>query len=343
MSDPGPDPRRSTGRLQIARALWYTSPGAVEIRTEHLRPPRRGEALVRTHYTAISRGTERLVFSGAIPEGEWSRMRAPLQSGEFPFPVKYGYSAAGIVESGPFDLAGRPVFCLHPHQDRFVAGVEWLTPIPPHIPLKRATLAANMETALNALWDSGAGPGDRIAVVGGGIIGLLTAHLAARLPGASVTVVDIDPARRLIAEKLGAGFSQPGSAPADADIVFHATPRSSGLELALSLAGFEGTIVEMSWYGTERVEIGLGGPFHSNRLRLISSQVGHVSASRRPRWTHRRRLETAIGLLDRPELDVLVENEIAFSEAQDKLPVIFAPENSGTGPSSGLPPVLRYD
>jgi threonine dehydrogenase-like Zn-dependent dehydrogenase len=257
-----------------------------------------------------------------------------MQEGAFPFPVKYGYCAVGMVEQGPAGLLGQHVFCLHPHQDVFQVPVECLAVIPDSIPPRRATLAANMETALNALWDSGAGPGDRIVVVGAGVVGLLVASLAARLPGAEVTVVDVAEVRRPLAEALGARFG----GPAEADIVFHASATAAGLNTAIGCAGLEATIVEMSWYGDKAVEVGLGGAFHSRRLRLVSSQVGQVSPGRRPRWDYRRRMQTALHLLDQPVLDQLVAGEIAFEDAPHELPRILGP-----GPGAhDLAPVIRH-
>jgi threonine dehydrogenase-like Zn-dependent dehydrogenase len=263
-----------------------------------------------------------------------------MQEGAFPFPVKYGYCAAGIVEEGPADLVGRTVFCLHPHQDLFQAPADRLAVVPDGVPPRRATLAANMETALNALWDGGAGPGDRIVVVGAGVVGLLVAALAARLPGAAVTVVDVEARRRPLAEALGARFAAPEAAPAEADVVFHASASAAGLNTAIGCAGLEGTIVEMSWYGDRPVEVGLGGAFHSRRLRLVSSQVGQVSPGRRPRWNYGRRLAAALGLLDQPALDLLVAEEVAFAAAPRELPRILGPS---LGPDAhGLAPVIRY-
>ena len=330
-------PRRATGTHQMARAVWYTEAGKVELRAQRLSPPAAGEARVRMAWSGISRGTERLVLGGAIARDEYARMRAPLQEGDFPFPVKYGYCATGVVEDGPKELLGKPVFCLHPHQDVFNAAIGMLVPIPANIPPRRATLAANMETALNALWDSGAAPAGRIVVVGGGIVGLMIANLAARLPGAEVTLVDVAPERRALAEAMGAAFALPGAAPGNADVVFHASVTAAGLNTAIRAAGMEGTIVEMSWYGDKPVAAELGGPFHSRRLKLISSQVGQVSAGHRPRWTYRRRLEAALALLDNPALDALVAGEIAFADAPAALPRILA------NGAAGLAPVIRYD
>lgn len=328
--------RRSAGKARVARAIWYVRPGAAELRAARLPPLRPGEACVRTLYSAISRGTERLVFNGLVGQSEWERMRAPNQEGAFPFPVKYGYCATGAVEDGPPELIGRTVFCLHPHQDYFNVPAAELTLVPDAVPPKRATLAANMETALNGLWDGGAGPADRIVVVGAGIVGLLIASLAARLPGAQVTAVDVDDSRRGIIEQLGARFTAPAQAPRDADVVFHASATADGLNAAISCAGLEGTIVEMSWYGDTAVKAGLGGAFHSRRLRLVSSQVGQVSPGHRPRWDYRRRMEAALALLADPALDALVTEEIAFDETPRRLPQILAPV------ATGLAPVIVY-
>lgn len=327
--------RRSTGKTQVARAVWYAKQGVVELRHARLPPLRPGMARVRALFSGISRGTERLVFGGSIAASEWSRMRGPNQEGNFPFPVKYGYCATGVVEEGPAQLLGRTVFCLHPHQDVFDAMPDELAVIPDAIPARRATLTANMETALNALWDSGAGPGDRIVVVGAGIVGLLVAGLAARLPGTMVTSVDIDAARRPIAEALGAAFAGPDAAPGDADVVFHASATSAGLNAAIKCAGFEGTIVEMSWYGDKPVTVDLGDAFHSGRLKLVSSQVGQISPTRRARWTYPRRRAAAVGLLANAALDRLVGEEIAFDAVPTELPRVLSS-------TSGLAPVIRY-
>lgn len=321
----------------VVRALWYAEPLKVELRSERLEVPSCDMALVRTLYSGVSRGTERLVFTGNVPESEFQSMRAPLQVGDFPFPVKYGYCATGVVEEGPKDLIGRAFFCLHPHQDLFLATPQSLVEIPCNVPARRATLAANMETALNAHWDAASGPCDSIAIVGAGVVGLLTAYLAARLPGADVIVIDSNPARAAIVEAFGAKFALPGDdLPADRDVVFHASASAGGLATALGLAGMEGRVVEMSWYGAKPVAAPLGGAFHSRRLQLISTQVGQVSASRRPRWDYGRRIAAAMTLLDRPELDLLVNEEIAFDDAPALLPGILGPE------SAALAPVIRY-
>lgn len=320
-----------------ARALWYAEPRKVVLLSEQIKTPLGNNALVRTLYSGISRGTERLVFNGQVPESEYHSMRAPFQDGEFPFPVKYGYCTTGRVESGPNELIGHAFFCLFPHQDLFLMAPKSLVPIPCNVPAKRATLAANMETALNAHWDAASGPCDRIAVVGAGVVGLLIAHLSARLPGADVIVIDCNPARAELAEAFGARFALPeDKLPDDRDVVFHASACEAGLATALAMAGMEARVVEASWYGAKPVAVPLGGAFHSRRLKLVSSQVGQVAASRRPRWDYARRIAAAMKLLDRPELDLLVSEEIAFEDAPELVPDILSAE------SAALAPVIRY-
>ena len=325
-----PGPRRSQGQIVVARALWYVKPGVAELRTERLAAPRPGEARVATRFSAISRGTERLVANGEVPESEWQRMRAPFQSGAFPYPVKYGYSATGVVTSGSDALLGKTVFCLHPHQDYFQVAEDMLTVVPDHIPPRRATLAANVETALNAHWDAGTLPGDKVLVVGAGIVGLLTAYLAQRIAGTDVTVTDIDLGRAGIANVLGLKFAAPDSLAADYGLVFHTSASGAGLETALNAAAFEGRIVEMSWYGTRPATVRLGGAFHSRRLQILSSQVGHVAPSRRATVSLRQRLEKAISLLDDPRLDHLVADGIPFANAAESIyAVLNAPIAGG--------------
>ena len=311
-----------------AKALWYVGPGRAELREEAVAAPKSGEVGVRALFGAISRGTERLVHAGRVPASEHDRMRAPLMGGAFPFPVKYGYATVGRVESGPAHLQDRVVFSLHPHQSFFTLAADAVVPVPDHVPPSRAVLAANMETALNAVWDGAPGPADRVAIVGGGLVGLMVAYLTARLPGAEVTVVDIAPARAALARAVGARFAQPGDAPGDCDLVFHASATAAGLATALRLAGEEASVVELSWYGSGDVAAPLGEAFHSRRLRLVSSQVGKVAPSHRSRWTHGRRLAAALALLDDPALDALIAPAVAFEDLPANLPAIFGSDSN---------------
>jgi len=318
------------------KALWYVDPGRAELREEEIPAPKPHEVRVRALYGAISRGTERLVHTGRVPPSEYERMRAPMMGGAFPFPVKYGYATVGRVEAGPAELDGHIVFSLHPHQDVFTLPAAAVCPVPEGVPPQRAVLAANMETALNAVWDGAPGPADRIAVVGGGLLGLLVAHLCAWIPGTEVTVVDIAPAREELARALGADFVGPDEAPGDCDLVFHASASAAGLATALRLAGEEATIVELSWYGRGDIAAPLGEAFHSRRLRLLSSQVGKVAPSHRSRWTHKRRLAAALALLADPVLDGLLAPAVAFADLPAKLPEVFSAH------SSAVCPLIRY-
>ena len=305
--------------MDDARAYWVTAPGRGEIRAEPLPVAGEGDAVVRALYSGISRGTESLVFHGQVPVSEYQRMRAPFQGGEFPAPVKFGYSSVGVVEAGPAVLAGRSVFCLYPHQTRYVVPADALQLVPHGVPPARAVLAANLETALNGLWDSGLKLGDRLAVVGGGTVGCLVAWLAGRVPGCRVELIDLAPARAATAAALGVRFATPAGAEPEADRVIHASGTAEGLRTSLELAAPEATVVELSWFGDREVALPLGGAFHSRRITLRSSQVGHLDPAQRPRWTHRRRLALALELLADATLDALISGESPFASLPERM------------------------
>ncbi|WJR68983.1 zinc-binding alcohol dehydrogenase [Neorhizobium sp. CSC1952] len=294
------------------RALWFEEAGRCTLRREPLPPGCEGEVLVRTLFSGISRGTESLVFGGRVPESEYERMRAPHQSGQFPFPVKYGYAAVGMVEEGPQHLAGRAVFCLYPHQDRFRVPACAVHPLPDALPPHRAVLAANMETALNITWDAGIQPGDRVAVFGAGVVGLLVAYLASRVIGTEVVISDIEPERADTAQALGLRFTSPKAVPDECDVLINASASCEALATALDRAGFEARVVEASWYGERFAEIPLGGAFHAKRLSIVSSQVAALPPGRRARWDPHRRMAKALGLLADERLDRLISGETPF-------------------------------
>lgn len=295
-------------------ACWIEAPGRAGIRRAALDAAGPAEVQVRALHSGISRGTELLVFGGEVPASEFERMRAPFQEGEFPAPVKYGYASVGTVEQGPEALLGRAVFCLYPHQTRYVVPADAVHLLPEGLPAARAVLAANMETAVNALWDAAPRIGDRIAVVGAGVVGLLVAWLAGRMPGCAVEVIDTNPARGVVAERLGVAFASPQAASPEADLVLHASGSAAGLATALRLAAFEATVLELSWYGQRAVTLPLGEAFHSRRLTLRSSQVGQVATAQRARWSHQRRMALALSLLRDPALDALVTDSAPFAE-----------------------------
>jgi threonine dehydrogenase-like Zn-dependent dehydrogenase len=307
-----------------ARALWITGPGKAEIRDEVVAKPAAGEVLVRTTYSAISRGTESLVYSGEVPPSEYERMRAPFQAGKFPAPVKYGYINVGVVEHGSDALIGRSVFCLYPHQTRYVVPEAAVYPLPENLPPQRAVLAANLEAVVNGLWDAAPRAGDRISVVGAGTLGCLAAWLAAGYPGCVVELVDTNAAKAAPARALGVTFKLPGEATPDADLVIHASSTADGLATALTLAGFESTVLELSWYGARQVAVPLGEAFHARRLTLKSSQVGAIAAAQRARWTPRRRMQLVMRLLADARLDALITGESPFEELPAVLETLSA-------------------
>ena len=312
-----------------AHAFWLRAPGCGEIRSVTLPQPRRDEVLVRTLRSGVSRGTETLVFRGGVPPGQYSAMRAPFQEGDFPGPVKYGYLSVGVVDEGPADMCGRTVFCLYPHQTAYVVPAHAVALVPDGVPPARAVLAGTVETAVNAAWDAAPLIGDRVAVVGAGMVGCCVARLLAGVLGVQVTLVDIDAGRGQVAAALGVGFATPGEVAGDCDLVVHTSGTSSGLQQSLQLLSEDATVIELSWYGDAPVSVELGASFHSRRLAIRASQVGQVAAARRTRRTRADRLALALELLRDPAFDVLLTGSSPFSE----LPEVMARLATGELPA----------
>lgn len=302
-----------------AFAFWLREPGFGEIRPEQLPTPGPGDVLVRTVRSGVSRGTEALVFRGGVPPDQYAQMRAPFQDGDFPGPVKYGYLNVGRVDEGPDELRGRMVFCLYPHQTAYVVPAEAVVLVPDGVPPSRAVLAGTVETAVNAVWDATPLVGDRIAVVGAGMIGCCIARLLSQIPGTQVTLVDTDASRAEVAAALGVDFASPADAGGECDLVMHASTTSAGLQLSVDLLATEGTVFDLSWYGDAEVTLSLGGAFHSRRLGIRASQVGMVSAARRGRRTFRQRLALALDLLRDPAFDALITGTSDFGQLPDRM------------------------
>lgn len=307
----------------IARALWFEAPGQCVFREEPLEGVGSGSVRVRALYSGISRGTESTVFKGLVPESERERMRGPHMGGQFPFPVKYGYAMVGLVEEGPESLSGKTVFALHPHQDLFTVEASAVTPLPLHLPPERAVLTANMETALNIVWDALIQPGDRVAVFGAGVVGTLVAFLSAGIAGTQTLLIDRDLERASLASALGLDFALSDHVSGEFDVLINASGASAALSQAIELAGMEARIVEASWYGERPTTVPLGGAFHSRRLSIVSSQVGSIPPHRRARWTYSRRLTKAMDLLQDDRLDALISGETAFDDLQVAYPRIL--------------------
>ncbi|GIE32495.1 dehydrogenase [Actinoplanes italicus] len=303
-----------------ARSFWLTCPGTGEIRTERVPDPGPGEVSVRTLHSGVSRGTETLVFQGRVPESQWATMRAPFQDGEFPAPVKYGYLSVGVVEAGVPELIGKTVFCLYPHQTRYVVPANAVTVIPDGVPAARAVLAGTVETAVNAVWDAAPQIGDRITVVGAGMVGSSVAAVLAGLPATDVELLDVDPGRASTADQLGVAFAHPDDARGDRDIVIHASATEAGLHRSLELLRAEGTVVELSWFGDRRITVGLGENFHSKRLTIRSSQVGGISPTRHRDYAQR--LQVALDLLRDPRFDALTTGHSDFEDLPTVLPAL---------------------
>jgi threonine dehydrogenase-like Zn-dependent dehydrogenase len=320
-----------------AHAFWLRAPGVGEIRPVTLPEPRPGEVLVRTLRSGVSRGTEALVFRGGVPPGQYAAMRAPFQEGEFPAPVKYGYLNVGAVEQGPAELRGRTVFCLYPHQTAYVVPADAVSIVPDGVPPARAVLAGTVETAVNALWDAAPLLGDRVAVVGAGMVGCCVARLLTRFPAVAVTLIDVDPGRAEIAAALGVEFALPAEAAGGRDLVVHASATSAGLQTSLELLAPEGTVIELSWYGDTEIRLSLGGAFHSRRLGIRASQVGTLSPARSARRTTAERLALALELLRDGAFDALLTGESRFRE----LPDVMAGLAAGTVPA--LCHTINYD
>jgi len=315
--------------ISDALAFWLREPGVGEIRPAPLCEPGPGDVLVRTLHSGVSRGTEALVFRGGVPASQYAAMRAPFQEGDFPGPVKYGYLSVGVVEQGPAELRGRTVFCLYPHQTAYVVPARAVIVVPDDVPPERAVLAGTVETAVNALWDAAPLLGDRITVVGAGMVGCCVARLAAQFPGVEVTLVDIDVTRAKVATALGVAFALPADAADGRDLVVHTSATSAGLQQSLELLAPEGTAIELSWYGDAEVRLLLGGAFHSGRLGIRASQVGTVSAARRGRRTAGDRLGLALDLLRDPAFDELITGTSRF----DELPAVMARLANGDLPA----------
>lgn len=329
----------SDRRETMGRALWHVAPGRCELREARLALPDAGEVLVQALASGMSRGTERLVHHGRVPASQHAAMRCPMQEGEFTFPVKYGYAAVGRVVEGAPEFLGRRVFALHPHQSRFVLPVHFCALIPDAVSDARACLAANMETALNVMWDAAPRLGERALVIGAGVVGLLCAFLLARIPGVTVTVVDLDPAKAALARGFGADFALPAEAPREQELIIHASASAAGLRLALECAAFEGRILEASWFGDAEPALPLGAAFHQKRLRLLSTQVGSVSPAMRGRRSHGQRMALAIALLEDARLDALLGPFVAFEDLPATLPALLDPPPGAPQP---LCPVIRY-
>ncbi|MDZ5076180.1 zinc-binding alcohol dehydrogenase [Nesterenkonia sp. HG001] len=317
-----------------SRQFWTVGPGRGELRQASPPRPADGEVLVETIVSGISRGTESMVHRGDVPPETAELMRAPHQLGELPHPVSHGYLNVGVVRDGQgegaAELVGRTVFSLAGHREHVAVPAEDCHPLPPGCPPERALLAGAAETGLNALWEAGVSLGDRVTVIGGGMIGLATALLADRMPLERLEVVEVDAARRQLIDSLGLHALPPGRASTDRDVVLHSSATGAGLAEALRVAGDDTVIVEQSWYGQHHPDVPLGADFHARRLRIVASQVGEVAQPRRLRRTRRQRLQLALSLLDE-RFDALLTGRSPLEDLPEVMDALAAEDPTWSG------------
>lgn len=323
--------------MREATAFWIESAGIGSLRRVTLREPGQEDHLITTEFSGISIGTERLVALGLVPPSCAAAMACTGMQGSFALPISYGYSLVGRIATGR--LAGGRVFTMHPHQDRIVQSSEHLISVPELLaPGPRVTLLPNLETALNAVWDAELRPGERVAIVGGGAVGLLVAFVLARLHDEGAVLVEADPQRRRLASALpwiGTVLAPEQVDEGTFDVAFHTSANNAGLQLAIDALGFEGRVIELSWYGSRPVLLHLGTSFHHQRKRLIASQVATVAPSHRAEGRHMRTAHV-FGLLGDARLDALLGTPIPFAE----LPEFFARLCRGEAPEPC--PVVAY-
>jgi threonine dehydrogenase-like Zn-dependent dehydrogenase len=303
-----------------SHALWHRSASESEIITGDIRKEEGKELLVESFFSLVSIGTERTVALGMVPPEIREQMKVPYMEGSFSFPCKYGYSLVGKIIRGPAGLKNRFVHLMHPHQDMAWVHPSSVFPLPDGIPPRRAVLAGNMETAVNALWDSEISVGDSVLIAGFGIVGALIALLASCIPGVAIVVLETNEKRRSLAAKLGFDLFEnfrTGNTPFDAAL--NTTGDENALQICIDNTGFESQVTEVSFYGTKAVSVRMGGNFHISRKRIAVSQVSNLPLKKLARWDHLRRKQLVYNLLKDNRFDCLVENAVPFHDA----PVLF--------------------
>jgi 2-desacetyl-2-hydroxyethyl bacteriochlorophyllide A dehydrogenase len=331
------------------RALAFTGPRRVALVDDECGPPPAGHVLVRTRVSAISAGTELLVYRGDLPSGRPVDETLPALGGTpFGYPVRYGYAAVGEVAGAGDEVppywTGRRVFAFHPHASAFVAPLDELLEVPAGLDAERAALYANMETAVNLVLDGAPRVGERVAVIGQGVVGLLTTSLLARFPLDALVVVDPVATRAHLGRSLGAGAAVADAAearatlgPNGADLTFELSGNPSALDAAISVTGREGRVVVGSFYGAKRAAVDLGGHFHRGRLTLASSQVSRIAPALAGRWDRARRRELAWRELARVDTAPLVTHRYALGRAAEAYARLDA------GPAEALQVLLTYE
>jgi len=318
------------------RSLWHLSDSQSVIKENTAQNPSPSFLKIQSHFSLISTGTERLVACGEVPGSVHDDMKVPYMEGAFPFPIKYGYSLVGKVITEGHSMTGKLVHAMHPHQDFCLINESDLFEIHSNIPAQRATLASNLETALTAVWDAQVNIGDRVLIVGFGLIGSLIARLLSFIPAIYFQIIEIDKERIQHAEKLGFPVSAILRKHSKFDIAFHTSATAEGLQTCIDGVGLEGKIIELSWYGKKPVKINMGGSFHSQRKQIISSQVGKLPSKYNARWDMKRRKKVVFELLENALFDQQITHFIKFVDT----PTFFADLRAGK--AKGLAYCIEY-
>ena len=318
----------------MSLALWHNSDFTSELKEEKNSKIDIDQIEVKSLFSLISTGTERLVASGEVPVSSFEFMAVPYMKGNFSFPIKYGYSLVGKVTSVG-KLYGKIVHLLHPHQGKCLVKEVDVMIVPDEIPAKRATLASNVETALNAIWDAEISIGDKVLIAGFGMIGSLLARVLSFMPEVEIVIMEKDANRVKMVQKMGFTFIDDPE-PSYFDVAFNTTSNEKALQIAIQSVGLEGKIIEMSWYGTKNVNINLGADFHYHRKQIISSQVSKIPSDKQSRWDYKRRKEVVFKLLKSPLFDEHITDVLTFAET----PAFF--DKLRAGGVSGLGYCIEY-
>jgi threonine dehydrogenase-like Zn-dependent dehydrogenase len=301
-----------------ANALWHNTSECSAVLEQELPDRNNHMLLIESLYSLVSLGTERLVASALMPVAIWNEMVVPYMEGSFSLPCKYGYSLVGRVLKGPAQYKGKTVHLMHPHQDKSWVNASSVYAIPPEIPAQRAVLASQVETAVNAIWDSRISLGDTILVAGFGLVGAIIALLASAIPGVKVVILEKNEYRKAIAREMCFHVLDRMEDNNDLfDLAIHTTGDEKALQYCIDHIGRESQVTEVSFYGKKSVNLALGGTFHTGRKRIVASQVSQIPSHMLSRWNLERRKDLVFNILKDKRFDLLTGNIVPFEHAAD--------------------------
>jgi threonine dehydrogenase-like Zn-dependent dehydrogenase len=301
-------------------ALWHISPDASAILEHDLPAGNDHMLLVKSLYSLVSMGTERIVASALMPSAVWNQMAVPYMEGTFSLPCKYGYSLTGKVLKGPAEYKGKTVHLMHPHQDRLWVNATSVFIVPDDIPATRAVLASQVETAVTAIWDSRISLGDSVLIAGFGLVGAMIALLTSPIPGVKIAVLEKNEFRKELARELCFDVIDKQDENGKIfDVAIHTAGDEKALQFCIDHIGHESQVTEVSFYGKKSITLMLGETFHTQRKRIVVSQVAHIPSHKLNRWDLHRRKKLVFDMLKDKRFDMLVENRIPFEQA----PLLF--------------------